>query len=54
MYLDKEIIERAKPDSFWQLLILAGIISVVNAKPEKVAYTIKNYYSMLAASYSYS
>jgi aromatic ring-opening dioxygenase LigB subunit len=51
MYLDKEIIERAKPDSFWQLLILAGILSVVNAKPEKVAYTIKNYYSMLAASY---
>lgn len=54
MYLDKEIIERAKPDSFWQLLILAGILSVVNAKPEKVAYTIKDYYSMLAASYSYT
>ena len=51
LYLDRIIVDRAKPDSYWQMLMLAGLLDKVKAEPKRVAYTIKNYFSMLAAYY---
>ncbi len=51
LYVDEEMVERAKPDSYWQLLILAGMLSRIRAEPKRTAYAVKNYYSMLAAIY---
>lgn len=51
LYLDKMIVERAKPDSYWQMLILAGLLERVKAEPKRIAYVIKNYFGMLAADY---
>ncbi|MDP8023821.1 MAG: extradiol dioxygenase [Nitrososphaeria archaeon] len=51
LYMDRNIVDRAKPDSYWQLLMLAGLLKKVRAEPKRIAYAIKNYFSMLAADY---
>ena len=51
LYMDRTIVDKAKPDSYWQMLILAGLLEKVRAEPKRIAYTIKNYFSMLAADY---
>jgi aromatic ring-opening dioxygenase LigB subunit len=52
MDLAPELIERAKPDSLWQMAMLAGAISVVPMKGELLSYQVPTYFGMLCASYS--
>jgi aromatic ring-opening dioxygenase LigB subunit len=51
MQMDPGFIEGAKPDSLWQMTILAGALSVVPMKGELVSYQVPSYYGMLCASY---
>lgn len=46
-----DLVEAAKPDSLWQLAILAGAISLVPMKGEVVSYQVPTYYGMMCASY---
>lgn len=49
--LDPKFVEKAKPDSLWQMAILAGIIERVSMKPELLSYQIPTYYGMICASF---
>jgi len=49
--LKPSFIEKAKPDSFWQMLILLGILNRTNLKNQLVVYGCPTYYGMLVATF---
>jgi aromatic ring-opening dioxygenase LigB subunit len=49
--MDMSLVERAKPDSLWQMLILHGALQVKNLKGSFIAYQVPTYFGMLEASY---
>lgn len=49
--MDSEFIERAKPDSLWQMLILYGALTVVPMKGELISYQVPTYFGLLVASF---
>lgn len=51
MGLNPGFIERARPDSLWQMTMLAGVISVVPMQGRVISYQAPTYYGMLCASY---
>jgi aromatic ring-opening dioxygenase LigB subunit len=52
MRMEPAFVEGAKPDSLWQMTILAGALSVVPMKGELISYQVPSYYGMLCASYA--
>jgi aromatic ring-opening dioxygenase LigB subunit len=54
MGIDQDLVEAAKPDSLWQLAILAGVLDVVRMKGCLISYQVPTYYGMLCAGYSLS
>lgn len=50
--LSPEFVEGAKPDSLWQIAMLAGALSVVPMRGELLSYQVPTYFGMLCASYS--
>ena len=51
MSMGADFVEAAKPDSLWQLAILAGALAVVPMKGELISYQVPTYYGMLCAGY---
>lgn len=49
--LDPAFVEKAKPDSLWQMTILAGITSIVPCRSELISYQVPTYYGMACASF---
>ncbi|MGC8661740.1 MAG: hypothetical protein ACP5TZ_04475 [Nitrososphaeria archaeon] len=49
--VDSWMLEGAKPDSYWQLLILAGILNSVKTTHGAPVYGIAGYYGMLVIEY---
>lgn len=49
--LDPAFVENAKPDSLWQMTILAGITSIVPCCSELISYQVPTYYGMACASF---
>lgn len=49
--MEPGFVEGAKPDSLWQMTILAGSLSVVSMAGELLSYQVPTYYGMLCASY---
>lgn len=49
--IDMNLVERAKPDSLWQMLILLGALQVKNLKGTLITYQVPTYFGMLTASY---
>jgi aromatic ring-opening dioxygenase LigB subunit len=49
--IDMKLVDRAKPDSLWQMLILSGALQVKNLKGNLIVYEAPTYFGMLAASY---
>jgi aromatic ring-opening dioxygenase LigB subunit len=49
--LSKRFVEEAKPDSLWQMAILAGITKIVRMKGDPLSYAVPSYYGMLCASF---
>ena len=47
----KKFIEDAKPDSYWQLLILLGVLKKSSLKLRLTAYECPTYFGMLVAAY---
>lgn len=47
--LSPEIVERAKPDSLWQMLILHGVIKKTNLRNSFTVYECPTYFGMLVA-----
>lgn len=50
--MDRGLVEDAKPDSPWQLLVLAGILRRARSDVVEMAYQVAVYYGMLAVRYS--
>jgi len=50
--LKKKFVEDAKPDSLWQLAILAGILTRVKMKSQIFSYQVPTYYGMICAGYA--
>ena len=51
MKMDPDFVDGAKPDSWWQMAMLVGVLSVVPMRGELVSYQVPTYYGMLCASY---
>jgi aromatic ring-opening dioxygenase LigB subunit len=49
--LSKQFVEEAKPDSFWQMAILAGLTRVVKMTGNLLSYAVPTYYGMICASF---
>jgi len=49
--LSKRFVEEAKPDSLWQMAVLAGITRVVRMQGKLLSYAVPSYYGMLCASF---
>jgi aromatic ring-opening dioxygenase LigB subunit len=52
MEMDPELVEAAKPDSLWQMTMLAGVLDVIPMKGTLVSYDVPTYFGMLCASYA--
>jgi aromatic ring-opening dioxygenase LigB subunit len=51
MKMKPGFVKGAKPDSLWQMAMLAGAMSVVPMKGELVSYQVPTYYGVLCASF---
>ncbi len=49
--LSKQFVKDAKPDSLWQLAVLAGLTRVVKMRGNLVSYDVPTYYGMICASF---
>src|SRR5438309_415836 len=49
--LSKRFVEEAKPDSLWQMAMLAGITKVVGMQGNLLSYAVPTYYGMICASF---
>jgi aromatic ring-opening dioxygenase LigB subunit len=52
MGFEPEFVEAAKPDSLWQMTMLAGILDKVPMRGEIFSYQVPTYYGMLCAGYT--
>lgn len=50
--VDPELVERGKPDSLWQALILHGIMQRVPMRGELLSYEVPTYFGMACAAYT--
>jgi aromatic ring-opening dioxygenase LigB subunit len=51
MDLSPRFVEAAKPDSLWQMTILAGVISAVPSSSNLLSYQVPTYYGMTCAEF---
>jgi len=51
MTFKQSLVEAAKPDSLWQMAMLAGIADKIKLKPELVSYDVPTYFGMICASF---
>jgi aromatic ring-opening dioxygenase LigB subunit len=49
---DSEMVEEAKPDSLWQMAMLAGVLKSVRMEGRLYSYQVPTYFGMLCAGYS--
>lgn len=52
--LEQSLTEAAKPDSLWQMAMLAGTLTVVPMHGRLLSYQVPTYFGMICASYSRS
>jgi aromatic ring-opening dioxygenase LigB subunit len=51
MSIKPDLVEAAKPDSLWQMTMLAGISDKVKLKAELVSYDVPTYFGMICANF---
>lgn len=51
MSLRTKLVEDAKPDSLWQMTMLAGVLSGVPSYPVLFSYQVPTYYGMMCAGF---
>jgi aromatic ring-opening dioxygenase LigB subunit len=49
--IDMNLVRRAKPDSLWQLITLAGVAERLKLRPELYSYEVPAYYGMICAAF---
>jgi aromatic ring-opening dioxygenase LigB subunit len=48
---DPALVEAAKPDSLWQMLILEGTLQITPMRGELLSYEVPTYFGMMCAAY---
>jgi aromatic ring-opening dioxygenase LigB subunit len=51
MRFKKHFVDAAKPDSIWQMAILAGITERIRLTAQVVSYDVPTYFGMICASF---
>jgi aromatic ring-opening dioxygenase LigB subunit len=51
MQLKQDLVDAAKPDSLWQMAVLAGVADKVKLRAEIVSYQVPTYFGMICASF---
>lgn len=51
MTFKQDLVSAAKPDSLWQMAMLAGIADEIQLKSEIVSYDVPTYFGMICASF---
>jgi aromatic ring-opening dioxygenase LigB subunit len=51
MTFKQDLVNAAKPDSLWQMSVLAGIADKIKLKAEIVSYDVPTYFGMICASF---
>jgi aromatic ring-opening dioxygenase LigB subunit len=51
MAIKPDLVEAAKPDSLWQMAILAGIADKVKLKAQLLSYDVPTYFGMICANF---
>jgi len=51
MAFKQDLVRAAKPDSLWQMAMLAGIADEIRLKSEIVSYDVPTYFGMICASF---
>jgi aromatic ring-opening dioxygenase LigB subunit len=51
MGIKRDLVKAAKPDSLWQMAILAGIAEKVKLKPQLLSYDVPTYFGMICANF---
>jgi aromatic ring-opening dioxygenase LigB subunit len=51
MSLKTKFVENAKPDSLWQMAMLAGVLSKVKMRAELFSYQVPTYYGMICSGF---
>jgi aromatic ring-opening dioxygenase LigB subunit len=51
MKIEKDLVDAAKPDSLWQMTILAGIADRIRLRADLVSYDVPTYFGMICASF---
>jgi aromatic ring-opening dioxygenase LigB subunit len=51
MTFKPSLVKAAKPDSLWQMIVLAGIADKIRLKAEMVSYDVPTYFGMICASF---
>lgn len=54
MKMDPGFVDGARPDSWWQMAMLVGVLSLIPMKGELHSYQVPTYYGMLCAGYKKS
>jgi aromatic ring-opening dioxygenase LigB subunit len=49
--ISPKLVERAKPDSLWQIAMLAGLFSLIPMKATIYSYDVPTYYGMICAGF---
>jgi aromatic ring-opening dioxygenase LigB subunit len=52
MKLNPKFVDAAKPDSLWQMTMLAGAIEGIRMKPRVISYDVPTYFGMICASFT--
>lgn len=52
MKLRRKFVDDAKPDSLWQMTMLAGAIEGIKMKPKVISYDVPTYFGMICASFA--
>jgi aromatic ring-opening dioxygenase LigB subunit len=52
MRFPQSLVEAAKPDSLWQMTMLAGVLQEVPMSGELFSYQVPTYFGMLCAGYT--
>jgi aromatic ring-opening dioxygenase LigB subunit len=48
---NSELVEAARPDSLWQMAILAGAIDEIEMQSHLISYAVPTYFGMICASF---
>lgn len=49
---DRGMVEKAKPDSLWQMAMLAGVLETEKMVSELLSYNVPTYFGMICARFT--